>query len=65
MFLGRLTFGPSPFGVLGQRIVRAFLGRLASESSPFEALGLGQLTRGTGPGPMYPQNLSKKGHIDE
>ena len=54
MFLGRLAFGPSPFGVPGRRIVQAFLGRLASEPSPFGALGLGQLARGAGLGPMVP-----------
>ena len=52
--MGLLAFGPNPFGVPRRRIVRAFLGRLASEPNPFGTLGLGQLARGVGPGPMVP-----------
>ena len=51
-FLGRLAFGPSPFGVPRRRIDRAFLGRLAFGPSPIGALGLGRLTS---LGPWYPQ----------
>ena len=53
-FLGRLAFGPNPFGVPGRRIDRAFLGRLAFGPNPFGALGLGRMTWGTEPGPMVP-----------
>ena len=60
MFLGRLAFRPSPFRVPGRRIVQAFLGRLASGLSPFRALGLGQLARGVGPGPIVPTYLSTR-----
>ena len=52
--MGRLVFGPSPFGVPGLRIDQAFLGQLASGPSPFGALGLVQLARGIGPGTMVP-----------
>ena len=52
---------PSPFGVLGRRIVRAFLGWLASGPSPFGALGLGQLARGAQPGPMVPTTMKHSG----
>ena len=41
VFLDRLAFGPSPFGLPRRRIDRAFLGRLAFGSSPIGALGLG------------------------
>ena len=51
---GRLVFGPNPLGVLGQRVDRAFLGQLVSGPFPFEALGLGRLARGVGPGPKVP-----------
>ena len=54
VFLGRLAFGPSPFGVPGRRIDRAYLSRLAFGSCPIGALGLGRLARGTEPGPMVP-----------
>ena len=52
--LGRLAFGPCPFGVPGRRIDRAFLGQLAFGPSPIGALGLGRLARRTEPGPMVP-----------
>ena len=54
MFLGRLAFGPNPFGVPGRRIGQVFLGQLAFGPSPFGALGLGQLTRGIESEPMVP-----------
>ena len=55
VFLGRLGFGPNPFEVPGRRTDGAFLGRLAFRPSPIRAFGLGRLTRGTEPRPMYPQ----------
>ena len=54
MFLGRLVFGPNPFGLPGRRIDPAFLSRLTSGPSPFGTLGLDRLTRGTEPRPMVP-----------
>ena len=53
-FLGRLAFGPNPFGVPERRIEQAFLGRLAFGLSPIGVLGLGRLVRGTELGPMVP-----------
>ena len=38
----------------GQRVDRAFLGCLAFGPFPFEALRLGRLARGAGPGPKVP-----------
>ena len=54
MLVGRLAYGPSPLGVPGRWIGRAFLGWLASGPDPFGALGLGRLARGAGLGPMVP-----------
>ena len=56
-FVGRLASGPNPLGVLGRRVGRAFLGWLASGPNPFEALELGRLARGAGPGPKVPTML--------
>ena len=53
-FLGQLAFGPNLLGLPGRRIDRAFLGRLAFGPNPIGALGLGQLARGTEPGPIVP-----------
>ena len=46
--------GPNPLGVPGIRVGRAFLGQLVLGPFPFEALGLGWLARGAGPGPKVP-----------
>ena len=53
-FLGRLAFGPSPFGIPKRRIDRAFLGWMTFGPTPIGALGLGRLTRRNELGPMVP-----------
>ena len=57
VFLGRLAFGPSLFGVPKRRIDQTFLGRLAFEPSPIKTLRLNRLDRGIELGHMVPTSF--------